>query len=91
MAEVGVTQNQRNPSARAATIILSLIIDVFLLIGSIFLLMTACEENEIPLLSIPPYSVKAVAVGIVLFIFVIFLGIAYFIGKKYSAKLLMMD
>ena len=91
MAEVGVEQNHRNPTARAATIILSLIIDIFLLIGSIFLLVTACEDNRIPLLNIPPSTVRIVAVGIVLFIFAILIAIAYFIGKKYSAKLLMME
>jgi len=91
MAEVGDARNQRNPSARTATIIFALIIDICLLMGPLFLLVTACEDNKIPLLNISPYAVKAVAVGIVSFIFAIFLAIAYFIGKKYSAKLLMME
>ncbi len=89
MAEVGVAQ--RNPSARAATIIFSLIIDIFLLMGPIFLLVATWEDNNIPILNIPPYAAKAATVGVVILIFVIFFAMAYFIGKKSLAKLLMMD
>jgi len=91
MAQVGVAQHQRNPSARAVTIIFSLVIDIFLLMGPIFLLVATWEDNNIPILNIPPYAAKAATVGIVIFIFVIFFAIAYFIGKKSLAKLLLME
>jgi len=91
MAEVGQWKTSRNPTARIATYILSMIFDLVVLIVPTVILFVAWEQKELPFFSrFPRYVAKSTAVGIVLlFFFGVFIT-SYVIGKRNLSRLIAM-
>jgi hypothetical protein len=89
MAEVGQWKTSRNPTARIATYILSMIFDLIVLIGPTVILFVAWEEKDLPFFSrFPRYVAKSTAIVIVLLLFFGVFITSYVIGKRNLSRLI---
>ncbi|MBM3236236.1 hypothetical protein FJZ31_08050 [Candidatus Poribacteria bacterium] len=89
MAEVGQWKTSRNPTARIATYILSMIFDLVVFIVPTVILFLAWEHKDLPFFSqFPRYVAKFTAIVVVLlFFFGIFIT-SYVIGKRNLSRLI---
>jgi len=91
MAEIGQWKKLRNPTARIATYILTMIFEIILLIGPTIILFIAWESEDLPFFSrFPGYVAKFTAVGIVLALFLGVFITSYVIGKRNLSRLIAM-
>lgn len=89
MAEVGQWKESRNPPARVATYILSMIFDFALIIGVVlWIVLTWGEKLAIFQKYLPALAVKIIAAGIALLFFLGVFIASYVIGEKSLSRLL---
>jgi len=89
MAEVGQWKKSRNPTARIATYILSMIFEIILLVGPMIILFVTWENEDLPFFSnFPRYVAKATGIGIILLLFLGVFIASYVIGKRNLYRLI---
>ncbi|MFQ6039965.1 MAG: hypothetical protein ACE5PV_03840 [Candidatus Poribacteria bacterium] len=89
MAEVGQWKKSRNPTARIATYILSMLFEIMLLIVPVIALFVAWDSEGPPLFSqLPRFIAKLTAVGTILLFFTGVFITSYVIGKRNLSRLI---